>query len=171
MRDENSVLLELTPFQRDIRAYESNHEVTSYLSCIKMFPVPLNNFVYFRLFHKKPEFMNNFNTLFKGKSIEAIKGSPELAAQAQSFKGMLNIWLENLDDPGCLTIQTLRFAKLHKARGVTADQIQVRALFYFDRSGRTKCVFKLMRTAKALIRLSLTISLNNAENNSRGQCF
>ena len=80
---------------------------------------------FFSLFSKKPDFYNHFNTLFKGKSLEAAKGSPELSAQAQSFKGMLNIWTENLDDPGTLTVQTLRFAKLHKARGVTADQIQV----------------------------------------------
>ena len=78
------------------------------------------------MFTKKPDYFAKFHTLFKGKSIDTVRGSSELSAQAQSFKGMVNMWVENLDREDILAIQTERFAKLHKARGVTADEIQVR---------------------------------------------
>ena len=82
--------------------------------------------IFFSLFTKKPEYFAKFNSLFKGKSLDKIHGSSELAAQAQSFKGMVSMWVDNLDREDILAIQTERFAKLHKARGVTADEIQVR---------------------------------------------
>ena len=67
--------------------------------------------------------------LMKGLSKGSVGGSSALAAQSQSFKGAIDMFVDNMHNDNILGIQVARFAKLHKARGVSAADIEVGKCF------------------------------------------
>ena len=82
----------------------------------------------YRIFEKVPGSFGKFGSLFGGASPQKAAGSDGLVAQAQSFAKQMDMWISNLKDMNVCEIQSRRFAKLHKARGVSAQEIQVSAL-------------------------------------------
>ena len=64
---------------------------------------------------------------FKGKSLAEAKGcGGELAAQAKAFGNLVGDWVNNINDAGKLKSLCDAFAAKHKARNISAAQIQVR---------------------------------------------
>ena len=69
---------------------------------------------------------------FKGKSLAEAKGcGGELAAQAKAFGNLVGDWVNNINDAGKLKSLCDAFAAKHKARNISAAQIQVRDIKLF----------------------------------------
>nr|1EBT_A Chain A, HEMOGLOBIN [Phacoides pectinatus] len=76
------------------------------------------------LFDAHDDVFAKFSGLFSGAAKGTVKNTPEMAAQAQSFKGLVSNWVDNLDNAGALEGQCKTFAANHKARGISAGQLE-----------------------------------------------
>ena len=114
------------PYYRN-KTYSTDHVIGSILHGDN------ENLFIFSLFNKAPGSFEKFNSLFAGRAKSDIAGSSELAAQAQSFKGALDMFIDNMDNANVLNIQIGRFCKLHKARGVGAADMEVSRIYPFSR--------------------------------------
>lgn len=80
---------------------------------------------FMKLFADAPDTYEPFaKTLFKGKAVGTVKDTDEMKAQAQSFAGLIDDWVANINDAGKLKELCSTFSTKHKARQVKKAQVE-----------------------------------------------